>query len=222
MIFYHGSPKKLESLPSVTNGDTGKRHYKSPNGKLLPSITTVLSHFKKDIIQEWRNRVGETEANRISKQASNRGTNVHTLCEKYLNNEPMYFRGAFPDALEMFNSIKPELHRINNIHYQECGLYSTHLGVAGRVDCIAEFDGVLSVIDFKTSRKVKTKDMIEDYFMQETFYALAYEELIGNPIHQIVTIMAVEHDKPLVFIEETKNWIVPLVECVTDYKRIYK
>lgn len=219
-MFNYCPPKVLEELTAETT--QYGRKYLLPDGSKVPSITTVLSHFKKDVIQEWRNRVGEEEANRISRQASNRGTNVHTLCEKYLNNEPMFFRGAFPDALEMFNSIKPELNRINNIHYQECGLYSTHLGVAGRVDCIAEFDGVLSVIDFKTSRKIKTKDMIEDYFMQETFYALAYEELIGNPIHQIVTIMAVEHDKPLVFIEQTENWITKLVDVVADYKSVMR
>lgn len=219
-MFNYCPPKVLEELTAETT--QYGRKYLLPDGQKVPSITTVLSYFKKDIIQAWRNRVGEEEANRVSKKASNRGTNVHTLCENYLNNSPHPTRGAMPDAVEMFNSIKPELSRINNIHYQECGLYSTMLGVAGRVDCIAEFDGVLSVIDFKTSRKIKTSDMIEDYYMQECFYALAYEELIGNPIHQLVTIIAVEDDKPLVFIEETKNWIEPLVNLVNEYKRTHK
>lgn len=220
VTFNYCPPKVLEELSAETT--QYGRKYLLPDGSKVPSITTVLSYFKKDIIQEWRNRVGEVEANRISKQASNRGTNVHTLCEKYLNNETNYARGAFPDALEMFSTMKTELNRINNIHYQECGLYSTALGVAGRVDCIGEFDGVLSVIDFKTSRKIKTSDMIEDYYMQECFYALAYEELIGEPIHQLVTIMAVENEKPLVFIQPTEKWITPLVDCVTEYKRTHK
>jgi len=217
VTFNYCPPKILEELTAETTQQG--RKYLLPDGSKVPSITTVLSYFKKDIIQEWRNKVGEAEANRISKHASSRGTNVHTLCEKYLNNDPLYFKGAFPDAMEMFKTIKSELNRINNIHYQECGLYSTILGVAGRVDCIGEYDGVLSVIDFKTSRKIKTTDMVKDYFMQECFYALAYEELIGQPIHQLVTIMAVENEQPLVFIEQTKTWIEPLVNLVGDYKR---
>lgn len=214
--FNYCPPKKLEELKSETT--SLGRFYTLPNGRNVPSITTILSSYKRHIIQEWRKRVGEEEANKVSKQASSRGTNVHTLCEKYLNNDPKATHGAFPDALEMFHSLKPLLHRINNIHYQECPLYSTKLNVAGRVDVIAEFDGVLSVIDFKTSKKIKTKDMITDYFMQETFYALAYEELIGEPIDQIVTIMAVDHEKPLLFIEKTENWIIPLVKCIRDYE----
>ena len=217
VTFNYCPPKILEELTAETT-EHGRK-YLLPDGSKVPSITTVLSYFKKEGIQAWRNRVGEVEANRISKQASNRGTNVHTLCEKYLNNDTSYHKGAFPDALEMFNTIKSVLNRINNIHYQECGLYSTMLGVAGRVDCIGEFDGVLSVIDFKTSRKLKTTEQIEDYYMQECFYALAYEELIGQPIHQLVTIMAVENEEPAIFIQPTKTWIEPLVNLVGEYKR---
>jgi genome maintenance exonuclease 1 len=219
-MFNYCPPVILEELSAETT--QSGRKYLLPNGDKVPSITTVLSYFKKEAIQEWRNKVGEVEANRVSKHASNRGTNVHTLCEKYLNNDEFYYRGSFPDALEMFKPLKPYLNRINNIHYQECGLYSTVLGVAGRVDCIGEYDGVLSSIDFKTSKKIKTEDMITDYFMQECFYALAYEELVGQPIHQLVTIMAVENEKPLVFIQPTKIWIEPLVNKVLEYKRIHK
>ena len=217
MTFNYCPPKVLEELSAETT--QYGRKYLLPDGRKVPSITTVLSYFKKDIIQEWRNRVGIEEANRISAMASNRGTNVHTLCEHYLNNNPHYARGAFPDALEMFKSIKPSLNRINNIHYQECGLYSNKLGVAGRVDCIGEFDGVLSSIDFKTSKKIKTIDMIEDYFIQECFYAIAYNEIVGEPIHQLVTIMAVENEQPLVFVQKTEDWIEPLVIKVLEYKR---
>ena len=220
MTFNYCPPKILEELTAETT--QYGRKYLLPDGQKVPSITTVLSYFKREIIQEWRNRVGEAEANRISSHASNRGTNVHTLCEKYLNNDPHYMRGAFPDAIEMFVSMKPELNKINNIHYQECGLYNTMLGVAGRVDAIAEYDGVLSVIDFKTSRKIKTSKMVEDYYMQETFYALAYEELVGVPIHQLVTIMAVENEAPIVFIQKTEDWVEPLVNLVMEYKRKHK
>ena len=106
----------------------------------LPSVTTVVGAQKKESIMEWRRRVGEETANKISRQATQRGTNVHTLCERYLNNDPL--GQIMPDALEMFVSLKPLLNRINNIHYQEQALWSHRLGMAGRVDCIAEFDGV--------------------------------------------------------------------------------
>ena len=215
-MFNYCPPSTLEEIYAETT-PLGRK-YLLPNGDKVPSITTVLGHFKKDSIQKWRDRVGEEEANRVSKHASNRGTNVHTLCELYLNNTPNYTRGAFPDALEMFYSLKPELNKINNIHYQECGLYNTKLGVAGRVDCIGEYNGILSVIDFKTSSKIKTNEMIIDYYLQEAFYALAYHELVGYNIPQLVTIMAVDHEKPLVFIEPTKKWIMPLVKKVLQYK----
>jgi genome maintenance exonuclease 1 len=122
-----------------------------------------------------------------------------------------------PDAKEMFVSLKPLLNRINNIHYQECALWSTKLGMAGRVDCIGEFDGVLSVIDFKTSKKIKSKDMIEDYFWQTSAYSLMYEELIGVPINNLVIIMAVENEQPLLFQEKTEDHIKGLVKAIKFY-----
>jgi genome maintenance exonuclease 1 len=164
----------------------------------------------------WRKRVGEAEANRISKKATGRGTNVHSLCEKYLNNESL--GEMMPDAQEMFLSLKPLLNRINNIHYQEQALWSTQLEMAGRVDCIGEFDGQLSVIDFKTSKRIKSKVQIEDYFWQTSAYALMYEELIGRPINNLVIIMAVEDDQPLLFQEKTEHHIDGLVKAIQFYK----
>jgi genome maintenance exonuclease 1 len=163
----------------------------------------------------WRKRVGEDVANAISKKATGRGTNVHTLCERYLNNEGLGL--VMPDALEMFISLKPLLNRINNIHYQECALWSKQLGMAGRVDVIGEFDGQLSVIDFKTSKKIKTKAQIEDYFWQTAAYSLMYEEMIGTPIHNLVIIMAVEDEQPLVFQEKTEDHIEGLVKAIKFY-----
>jgi genome maintenance exonuclease 1 len=123
-----------------------------------------------------------------------------------------------PDALEMFKSIKPELHKINNIHYQEQALWSTNIGMAGRVDLIAEWEGKLSVIDFKTSKKVKKIEDIQDYFAQCTAYSCMYEELVGNSIDQIVILMAVENDKPLIFIEKTEDHLNNLLDHITFYK----
>ena len=218
-MFNYCPPKQLQDLQSETLPD-GKRYYKLPDGTKLPSVTTVLGAMKKDAIMAWRKRVGEAEANRISKKATGRGTNVHSLCEKYLNNESL--GEMMPDAQEMFLSLKPLLNRINNIHYQEQALWSTQLGMAGRVDCIGEFDGQLSVIDFKTSKKIKSKVQIEDYFWQTSAYALMYEELIGVPINNLVIIMAVEDEQPLLFQEKTEHHIDGLVKAIQFYKDQYK
>ena len=215
MTFNFCPPKVLTDLKSETFPD-GKRYYTLEDGTRLPSVTTVLGAQKKQGIMEWRKRVGEVEANRISKQATGRGTNVHTLCERYLNNDSL--GDIMPDAKEMFISLKPLLNRIDNIHYQECALWSKQLGMAGRVDCIGEFDNELSVIDFKTSKKIKTEAHIEDYFWQTTAYGIMYEELIGVPIQQLVIIMAVEDNPPLLFIQKTEDHIHGLVKAIKYYK----
>ena len=214
-MFNYCPPLELPDLKSVTQTD-GKRYYTTPEGNRLPSVTTVIGAMKKKEIMAWRARVGEDAANAISRKASGRGTNVHTLCERYLNNEPL--GQIMPDALEMFHSIKPHLNRINNIHYQEQALWSTQIGLAGRVDCIAEFDGVLSVIDFKTSKRIKKRDDILDYFWQTTAYACMYEELIGKPIDNLVIIMAVENEEPLIFQERTENHIEGLFNAIKFYQ----
>ena len=126
---------------------------------------------------------------------------------------------AMPDAMEMFLSIKPLLNNINNIHYQEAALWSKGIGMAGRVDCIAEYEGELSVIDFKTSTRVKKKKDILDYFWQTTAYALMYEELIGQPINNLVIIMAVKDSEPLVFKENTIDHVDGLAEAIYYYQQ---
>ena len=220
MTFNYCPPKSLPDLKSETFPD-GKRYYTLEDGTRLPSVTTVLGAQKKEAIMRWRKRVGEEEANRVSKKATSRGTGVHTLCEYYLNNETNLSQkeGVRPDAFEMFVSLKPLLNRINNIHYQECALWSKQLGMAGRVDCIGEFDGVLSVIDFKTSKKIKEMAHIEDYFWQTSAYALMYEEMIGTPIDNLVIIMAVENEKPLVFQQKTADHIPGLVKAIDYYHK---
>lgn len=218
MIFEYCPPKLLNDLESETFPD-GKRYYTLPDGEKLPSVTTVLGVQKKKAIMEWRARVGEEEANRVSRQASSRGTNVHTICENYLNNKSDYMKGIMPDAVEYFLSIKPYLNNINNIHYQEQALWSKQLGMAGRVDCIAEYEGVLSVIDFKTSSRVKKRSDILDYFWQTTAYSLMYEELVGEPIHNLVIIMAVKDSSPIIFKENVSDHIHGLVEAINYYKK---
>ena len=214
-MFNYCPPIQLPDLTSKTFED-GKRYYVTPNGNKLPSVTTVIGAMKKKEIMAWRARVGEEEANRVSRKASGRGTNVHTLCERYLNNEKL--GDVMPDAKEMFVDLIPYLKRINNIHYQEQALWSEQIGLAGRVDCIAEFDGVLSVIDFKTSKRIKKRNDIKDYFWQTTAYACMYEELVGKPIDNLVIIMAVEDEEPLLFQEKTSDHIDGLFEAIKFYQ----
>lgn len=217
-MFNYCPPMAIPKIESQTFPD-GKRYYVTPDGKKLPSVTTVLGAQKKAAIMAWRKRVGEEVANKISRQATSRGTNMHTLCEYYLNNEPKPPGTVMPDAKEMFIAVKPYLNKINNIHYQEVGLWSAQLGLAGRVDCIGEYEGVLSVIDFKTSKRIKGRDDILDYFWQCTAYALMYEELTGQAIHELVIIMAVENEQPLIFKEKTADHIEGLVKAIDFYHK---
>ena len=207
----------LADLKSETHTD-GKRYYTSPSGKHLPSVTTVVGAMKKQSIMEWRNRVGEVEANRVSKLATGRGNRVHALAERYLKNEKIEWIREMPDAVEMFRTLIPHIHRINNIHYIEQALWSESIGLAGRVDLIAEWDGVLSVIDFKTSKRLKDREDIFDYFAQCTAYSGMYEERVGVPIEQLVIVMAVEHEEPLIFIEKTEDHINTLIEHISFYR----
>jgi genome maintenance exonuclease 1 len=196
----------------------GKRFYKTPEGLLYPSVTTITSQHGKDKILEWRKRVGEEEANRISTKASSRGTRVHKICENYLNNEEDYARKTMPDSVVMFKSIQPLLdEHVNNIHALEVPLYSHHLRVAGRVDCIAEYNGRLSVIDFKTSSKLKEENWIKGYFMQCSAYAVMYEERTGIPVPQIVVMIAVESEHPQVFIKKRNDYIKDFI----SYREAY-
>ena len=202
----------------VAENINGKRFYKTPEGNLYPSVTTITSQHGKDKILEWRKRVGEEEANRISTKAAGRGTRVHTLCENYLNNEEDYARKTMPDSVAMFKSIQPLLDQnVNNIHALEVPLYSHHLRVAGRVDCIAEYDGKLSIIDFKTSGKLKEESWIKGSFIQCSAYAVMYEERTGIPVPQIVIMIAVDSEHPQVFIKKRNDYIKDFI----SYREIY-
>ena len=199
-----------------TENIDGRRFYKTPNGN-YQSITTLLSNLSKVGIQAWRKRVGEEEANRISRQASGRGTRVHNIAESYIKNQEDHLEGVLPDAFEMFQSITPLIDRIDNVHCVEGALYSDELKLAGRTDLIAEFDGALSAIDYKTSKRIKIWDHCHSYFMQGAFYAHAYEERTGIPVNDIVIIMAVENEEPVLFRETKNRWIEPLNQVRHKY-----
>ena len=189
--------------------ENGTRYYVTTEGNKYPSITTVLAAYNIGYIMEWRKRVGEEQANKISRQASGRGTRIHTLCEKYIDNEKPEFKS--PLDQELFNRFKPTLHRINNVYAQELRMYSDHLRIAGTVDCVAEFDGVLSVIDFKTAKRAKNKEDIENYFMQCSAYAIMFEEQFGIPVAQTVVAIAVDDDEPQVFVERRNTHVKRLL-----------
>ena len=211
-------PVELTEMNAVTT-EKGRR-YRTPEGVDLPSITTVLSILSRDSIMKWRKRVGAEEANRISHRASTRGTAVHAIIEKYINNEENFKDGYTPDIISSFIDLRPILDdRIGRIYAQEAPLYSNHLGVAGRVDCVAEFDGHRSIIDFKTSLKPKRKDWVKNYFMQEAAYAIMWEERTGQPITQLVTIISVDNHEPQIFIEHRDNWVRPLRETIAQYNQ---
>ena len=192
-------------FPTLKRVDSPEgRVYQTSTGKKYPSVTSVLGMMDKTAFFEWRKRVGEEEANKISARAARRGTDIHTLCENYLNGNP-----CEPSMFDqqVFNSLIPHLDKIDNIHALESKLYSDYLQVAGTVDCIAEYDGKLSVIDFKTSRRIKQKDEIDGYFIQTAAYAVAFEERTQIPVSRLVIIMGVDEEKPLIFNEKRDNWI---------------
>ena len=202
-------------LKTVTK-ESGRK-YSTPKGD-YPSITTILGKKGKAAIIAWRNRIGHEEANKISRQASGRGTAVHAVCENYVNNDPDWKKDLMPNILFDFTRIKDILDtRIGVVYGQELPLYSDHLGVACRVHCVAEFDGKISIIDYKTSRKTKKKEWIDSYFMQECFYAIAWEERTGIPITQLVRIISVDNAEPQVFIEHRDDWDKELVKTIKEF-----
>lgn len=204
----------------------GKRRYVIPTNTLklitYPSITTVLSHGKNYALENWKRRVGEEESNRISRIACDRGSALHSLMERYINNENIVFDASImPDAVAMFRGIVPEINmHIGKVFLQEKPLYSNHLKVAGRTDLIAEFDGRLSVIDFKTSKRIKTRSEIDNYFIQTCAYCIMFEERTGIPVDKLVIIMAVDGQrKPIVFKDNRDNWIDSLHKAITKYEK---
>jgi hypothetical protein len=205
----------LELEKKETNGI---RLYNLPNGDWVPSITSVTSFYNRQIFVKWRERVGLEEANRITKRATARGTDFHQVCQDYLENKELNWDDYQPLTKFMFYHIKPELDKINNIHAIERTLYSEYYGLAGRVDCIAEYEGELAVIDFKTSDKIKPEEWIENYFVQEMFYAAAYYELTEIPIKKLITLMVTPSGEVKVFDKRNKgDYIKLLVRYIKEF-----
>jgi genome maintenance exonuclease 1 len=195
----------------------GIRYYKVPDDEellKLVSITSVTSHFNKEIFVKWRKKVGDDEADRITKAATSRGTDMHTLVEHHLKNEKLPEVQPLSDFL--FKIAKSDLNRINNIYALEGSLYSKQLGIAGTVDCIAEYDGELAIIDFKTSKKPKPREWIEHYFVQCMAYGCMLYELTGISVKKLVIIMACENGECIVYEERDK---AKYIKLLTEYIR---
>jgi genome maintenance exonuclease 1 len=189
-------------LPKLKRQNIDGARYYTVNGRPMVSITSVTSHWNKQIFVDWRKRIGEAEANRITRRATSRGTATHSLIENHLLNKEVEFDKPSPKML--FLQAKETLKNINNIYALEESLYSEELGVAGTVDCIAEYNGELSIIDFKTAEKPKPRDWIENYFVQAAAYACMFFERTGIPVKKLVIIMTCENGEVTVYEEYDK------------------
>ena len=194
----------------------GVRYYDTPNGKKLVSITSVISHYNREIFRGWRAKVGEKEANKVTKQATSRGTDMHTLAEFYLKNSKL--PSVQPLSEMLFKQAKPTLDKIDNIHAQEQALFSYELGIAGSVDCIAEYEGELSIIDFKTSKKPKPKKWVHHHFVQCAAYACMLYEMTGVMVKKFVIIMSCEDGEVVVYEEyDKRKYINLLSEYIREF-----
>ena len=197
----------------------GHRFYEI-DGKNYPSITTVLNIRKKEGLNEWRKNVGEGAANWEMARAARRGKATHTLIEQYLKSETPSERSVLP--LGLFKLLKPYVVQINNIHLLESIMYSHKLTIAGQVDCVAEYNGKLSVIDFKTANKERQESWIDNYFLQCTAYAIMYEEIFGKPIEQIVILLAGEDGSVACFKKNKKDYVDALGKSIQDFYKYYE
>ena len=187
------------------------------NGADYPSITTVLSVQNQEGLIQWRERVGAQAADWEARRAAMRGKQLHTIVENHLNNidNSTQVKNVLP--LGLFRLMRPYLEKIDNIKLIERVLYSKHLTVAGQVDCVADYDGKLSVIDFKSSNRFKKEEYVENYFLQTTAYATMYEELVKKKVEQIVILIAGEDGSMTEWIKDPADYKGPLVKAIKDF-----
>jgi genome maintenance exonuclease 1 len=189
-----------------------KRFYSTPEGD-FPSVTTVVGFEKQQFFAEWRKNNPEE-----SKRVTVRGTKFHSIIESYLRNEPIDFENMIPNYKVLFNQLKPELDKIDNIVAIETPLWSKTLGLAGRTDCIAEYDGKLSIIDFKASSKEKRTKDIDNYFMQATAYALMFQERTGQIIDNFAILISCEDGFKQVFEGKPIKYVKSLKQIINRYR----
>ena len=224
MIRFNHVPVKLPELETITIDR--KRFYVTPQGKYYPSITTVLSIRRKEGLMEWRKNVGDKVANYVAAKAATRGIKVHHMCEDYLNNMSL----DYPDKwkkhekdflpLCLFNQLRDKaLENISDIYAQECGLYSDKYKVAGRVDCIAKYKGVLSIIDFKTSTRERSDAWNENYYIQGSAYAEMFTELTGIDVNQVVILVVTEDGTVQEFIKQKGDFLDAIHNSVAEWRK---
>lgn len=215
-MFTHLDRPSLQEL-EIKESATGKRFYKTPEGIWYPSITTILGIGEKQWLKDWQNMLGKKKADKETKRCADRGTAIHTMAEQYLNNKHIDFNIYKQDYINDFNKLKVRLNAVDNIRGQELPLYSDVLKTAGRVDCVAEYNGRLSIIDFKTSTNNKYRKWIKDYFLQTTAYAIMWHERTGESIEDIVILMTVEKGMmPLTFKDKIDNHIATLIKRIRE------
>jgi hypothetical protein len=207
----------FDNIPEMEqiNEATG-RTYRTPDGNIYQSVTSFLGRFSDGSIEAWKKAVGSEEANRVSKRATTRGSLLHENVENYLLNNEVSIPKVNFLAVNLFKRFVPVLNQISNIRLLEDRLYSDTLKLAGTVDCVAEWNGKLSIIDFKTSGVQKTIDDIESYWIQTAIYSLMVEELFKVKIDQLVILMAIEAEDPLVFIDSRRNWLKKLAYMIKE------
>lgn len=207
----------VDEIEIETKNIDGIRYYVLPNGERFRSVTTVISEASdKTALLEWRKKVGEEEAQKISTQAARHGTAVHSLAERYVLNEEDYLRGAMPSGIDAFKSLQTLIDKhVDNILGIELPLYSVALKTAGRCDLIAEFNGVPSIIDFKTSRRLKKEEWIESYFLQTTCYSMMFEQMYKIKIPQIAILIAVDHKEPQLFVKDRGDYVNKVIDIFT-------
>ena len=223
-MFTHKTDLNIPEIKAKTTD--GVRLYETPEGNFYPSITTVLKDRGKKGLYEWRERVGDDVANYVSRKSATRGTQVHHYCEKYLDNGyenkdwNEYKKGRFLSYC-LFSQLKPYLDEcIGLVHCQEKALWHDYYKIAGRVDCIAEWDGVLSVIDFKTSTKEREDSWNENYYIQASAYAEMYQERTLQEIEQIVILVVTEDGTVQEFVKNKRDYLPLLKESIEAFNLI--
>ena len=215
-MFNHVELPFTHEMPAAIKN--GMRWYDTPDGKKYPSVTTVVGYGEKPWLKEWQNMLGPQKAKKETQRCCDRGENVHKMVEMYLDNEEDPTREFPQEHRKLFNQLKVRLKKVDNIYAQELPLYSHRLKMAGRVDCIAEYDGKLAIIDFKTANNNKDVSKIQEYFWQTTAYAIMFHEMYGIGIENIVILMAVERGiMPLIFQDKIDKYVKPLLEKQREF-----
>lgn len=207
-------------LPTAKGKRQGKYRFYNIGDINYPSVTSVLGVRKKVELQQWRDRIGEDVANWEMGRAARRGTATHNIIENYIKGEPLVEKSVLP--LGIFKLMKPYIDQIQNIHCLETILYSKKYKLAGQVDCIAEYNGELAVIDFKTANKERKEEWIENYFLQCTAYGLMYEELYGKKIDKVVVLIGGEDGSVASYVKNKDDYVAKLETVLEDFYKMFE